>query len=62
MVSSTWGDTEAFEFANAVTDFLKAQGYKRVDGGNQSMYNKPVVGQIIQRDSTGVKIIIGARE
>ncbi|HTD98465.1 MAG TPA: carboxypeptidase-like regulatory domain-containing protein [Mucilaginibacter sp.] len=61
-VTSVWGDSEAFGFATVISDFLKSKGYKKIDGVDQSMFTRPVVGQIIQRDSTGVKIIIGARQ
>lgn len=61
-VTSVMGDSEAFQFANEVLDFLKAKGYKKVDGVNQAMFTRPVVGQSINRDTSGIKIIIGARQ
>ena len=60
-ISSILGDPESFEFASQINNFLKSQGYLSVDGVNQSVYTKPVVGQFLNRDSTGVKILIGSK-
>jgi hypothetical protein len=61
-VTCVWGDSDSFQFATQILDFLKAQGYKSVEGVTQAMYTRPVLGQNIIRDTTGVKIIIGARQ
>lgn len=61
-VNCVMGDSEAFQFASEVSDFLKGQGYKNVNGVNQCIYNGPVFGQSVLRDSLGVKIVIGARQ
>jgi hypothetical protein len=54
------GDAESFQFANQINDFLKSQGFTKVDGVSQSVFTKPVVGQFMNRDSSGVKILIGS--
>ncbi|NCI47437.1 hypothetical protein [Sediminibacterium soli] len=59
-VTCIMGSSEAFEFANEIVDFLKSRGYTKVDGVNQAMYSKPVVGKFLNRDSAGVEIIIGS--
>ena len=61
-ITSIMGDSEAFQLATQISDFLKYQGYKAVNGVNQGVYNGPVFGQQVSRDSLGVKIIIGARQ
>lgn len=55
------GDSEAFRFANQINDFLKAQGYLNVEGVSQAMYSKPMIGQYLNRDNKGIKIIIGSK-
>ena len=60
-IAAVMGDQEAFRFANEVKDYLSSKGYT-VDGVSQSIYSRPVVGQIINRnDDGGFDIIIGAR-
>jgi len=59
-INSVMGDAESFQFANQINDFLKAQGFTKVDGVSQSVFTKPVVGQFMNRDSSGVKILIGS--
>jgi len=54
-------DGEAFQFATEISDYLKQIGYMKIDGVNQAIYSRPVSGQNIGRDSTGVKIVIGTR-
>jgi hypothetical protein len=60
-ISSVMGDAEAFRYANQINDFLKTQGYSQVDGVSQSVFSKPIIGQFIDKDSVGFKIIIGAK-
>lgn len=60
-ISSVMGDAEAFRYANQINDFLKTQGYSKVDGVSQAIFSKPIIGQFIEKDSVGVKIIIGAK-
>jgi hypothetical protein len=59
-INSVMGDAESFQFANQINNFLKSQGFKKIDGVSQSIFNKPVVGQFMDRDSFGVKILIGS--
>lgn len=59
-INSVLGDAESFQFANQINDFLKSQGFKKVDGVSQSVFTKPVVGQFIDRNSSRVKILIGS--
>ena len=59
-INSIMGDAESFKFANQINDFLKSQGFKKVHGVNQSVFDKPVVGQFMDRDKSGVKILIGS--
>jgi hypothetical protein len=59
-VSSVMGDSESFSLANNIFDFLKSNGFKNIDGVNQSAFSRPVFGQYLDRDSTGVKILIGS--
>jgi hypothetical protein len=61
-ITCIWGDSEAFQFATQISDFLKANGYKRIDGVDQVAFTRPVIGQYIDRDTAGVKILIGARQ
>lgn len=60
-ITSIMGDSESFDFATQISDFLKANGYTKVDGVNQSVFTKPVIGQYLDRDSNGVRILIGAK-
>jgi hypothetical protein len=59
-INSVMGDAESFHFANQINDFLKSQRFTKVDGVSQSVFTKPVVGQFMNRDSSGVKILIGS--
>ncbi len=59
-INSIMGDAESFQFANQINDFLKSQGFTNVDGVNQSVFTKPVIGQFMNRDSSGVHILIGS--
>lgn len=61
-INTVFGDSEAFQFATQVLDFLKIKGYKNATGVNQSVFSAPVFGQHISRDSLGVHIIIGSRQ
>ncbi|TRX01200.1 hypothetical protein [Flavobacterium gawalongense] len=60
-ISSVMGDSEAFKYANQINDFLKSQGYTKVEGVSQSVFNKPIMGQFINKDSIGFKIVIGTK-
>ncbi len=60
-ITSIMGDSESFKFANEINSFLKSQGYISVGSVAQSVFNKPMVGQFIDRDSSGVKIVIGSQ-
>jgi hypothetical protein len=54
------GDAESFQFATQIKDFLLSIGYKNVNGVSQALFNQPVKGQFMDRDSSGVKIVIGS--
>ena len=60
-ITSILGDPESFQFANQINDLLKAQGFTKVDGVGQAVFIKPVIGQFIDRDTSGVKILIGSK-
>lgn len=60
-IASVMGDSEAFRLANQINDFLKAQGYLNVEGVSQAMYSKPMIGQFLDRDANGIKIVIGSK-
>lgn len=60
-IASVMGDSEAFRFANQINDFLKNQGYLNVEGVSQAVYSKPMIGQYLNRDTKGIKIIIGSK-
>lgn len=62
VVTSVMGDSEAFQYANEISKFLKSNGYAKVDGVNQAIYSEPIQGQYINRDTLGVHILIGARK
>lgn len=59
-INSVMGDAESFQFANQINDYLKSQGFTKVDGVSQSVFTKPVIGQFMKRDNSGVKILIGS--
>lgn len=59
-INSVMGDVESFQFANQINDFLKSKGFTKVDGNRQSVFTKPINGQFMNRDSSGVKILIGS--
>ncbi len=61
-ITSVMGDGEAFRYASEITTFLKGKGFNRVDGVSQAVFTKPVLGQFFDRDSTGVKIVVGTRK
>ena len=56
------GDQEAYQFASIRKSFLENNGYS-VDGVSQSVYSKPIKGQIIEptKDGSGINIIIGRK-
>lgn len=59
-ITSVLGDQESFAFASSIKKFLQFEGYK-VEGVNQSVFSKPIKGQIINPEGEKIKIIIGAR-
>jgi len=59
-ITSVMGDADAFQYAKQIAEFLKANGYTKIDGVNQGVFNEPIKGQFMKRDTTGVKIVIGA--
>ena len=61
-VTSVLGDPEAFQFATSIKNFLTTQGYKNVNGVNQALFSQPVVGQFLNSDSSGIKILIGSNK
>ena len=63
VVTAVLGDQEAFAFASEIKDYLSDKGYT-VDGVNQAIYTKPVVGQIFDRkkETSQVNLIIGSQE
>jgi hypothetical protein len=52
-------DPEAFRFATSIHDFLVLNSYKHVSDVSVVDFSQPVIGQLINRDASGVKIIIG---
>jgi hypothetical protein len=62
-ISAIMGDGEAFNFANQILGWMRANGYANVEGVNQAVYGKPVVGQTINRINDGeFAVIIGSRQ
>ena len=60
-ITSVLGDGEAYNFATQIKSFLERKGYK-VNGVNQAVYSKPVIGQSIDAPKDGdntFKLIIG---
>lgn len=60
-ITSVMGDQEAYQFATEIKNFLLSQGYKKVDGVNQALFNQPVIGQFLNRENSGIKILIGSK-
>ncbi len=60
-ITAVLGDGEAFNFATEVMAFLQSEGYE-VEGVNQSLYNKPVMGNNIVPKGDGFDLIIGTRQ
>lgn len=57
------GDGEAFGFANQILAWMKGNGYAMVDGVDQAIYSKPVLGQNINMKGEGdFELIIGTRQ
>lgn len=61
-VTAVLGDQEAFAFATEVSQFLKNDQYN-IEGPDQAVFNKPVVGQFIkQTHPNNYDIIIGSNQ
>lgn len=61
-VTAVMGDGEAFQFANEILAYLKDKGLP-ADGVNQSVFNQPVGGQLLNPKPDGeLEIIIGNRQ
>jgi hypothetical protein len=58
-VTAIMGDSEAMEFAQEVTTWLRANGWTNVDGVNQAVFSGPVFGQNINPNKDGFDIQIG---
>ncbi len=52
-------DPEALRFATSIHDTLIVSGYKNVSDVSVVAFPKPILGQFINRDASGVKITIG---
>jgi hypothetical protein len=62
-VVAVLGDGEAFGFANQILQWLKANGYTKVEGVDQAVYSQPVMGQNINKKSESeYELIIGTRQ
>lgn len=61
-VNAVMGDSEAFQFATEITNYLKGKGAP-VDGVDQVVYSGPVFGQSVKElPDEGLAIIVGARQ
>ena len=54
-IDAQMGDSEAFQFAQEIKDYLEYNGWK-VNGVNQVICDEPVMGQIIMPDRTNIRI------
>ena len=62
-VTAVMGDGEAFGFANQILSWLRANGYAKVDGVNQTIYSQPVMGQNINKiNDSEFELLIGTRQ
>jgi len=62
VVACVMGDSEAFQFANEIADYLKTKGVP-VSGVDQVAYTKPVKGQLLNPlPDNELEIVIGSRE
>lgn len=62
-ITAVLGDGEAFGFANQVMTWLQGNGYANVNGVNQAVYQKPVIGNNVNKiNDDQFEIIIGARQ
>jgi hypothetical protein len=60
-ITAVMGDTEAFQFATQIDDFLRSEGYK-TDGVSQGLFSKPILGQSLDPKPDGsFAITIGSR-
>ena len=55
------GDGEGFNFANEIKDWMSHNGYKDIYGVNQAVYNKPMIGQIVDTAGGNYRLIIGTK-
>jgi hypothetical protein len=60
-VTCVLGDGEGFQFAAAITNYLKAKGVN-VEGVNQAVYSGPVLGQQMRIEGDTLHLIIGTRQ
>src|SRR5262245_21009351 len=63
-ILAVWGDTEAFQFATEIYNYLKGEGVPVYGGGAvQATFNRPLTGQIWkQLPNDEVEIFIGSHE
>jgi hypothetical protein len=54
-----WGDQDGFRLATEIADFLRAKGIE-VNGVNQAMFTRPVIGLHAEPAGDTLKLIIGA--
>jgi len=60
-ITAIWGNSEAFNFAHQIMQWLKSNGYKNVNGVDQAAYSAPVSGIHIQPNSENkFEIIVGS--
>ena len=60
-VTCVLGDGEAFQFASAITNYLKGKGFN-VDGVNQAVYMQPVMGQQMSIKGDTLELVIGTKQ
>ena len=61
-ITAVLGDGEAFNFATQIKNFLFSKGYT-VEGVDQAVYAQPVMGQVVEKNSSGgFEIIIGTKQ
>lgn len=60
-VTCVLGDGEGFQFASAITNYLKAKGIN-VEGVNQAVFSAPVLGQQANPNGDTMNLVIGTRQ
>jgi hypothetical protein len=59
-VTCVMGDQEAYRFAHEIVEHLKSRRLS-VEGVNQAIFDKPIIGQGIELNSDPVRIVIGGK-